>query len=298
MLVFKYRVFGLNIQCPFECPLLQPTTAIPDIIVEFGQILAGDEALPSRFLLNITNIARYLIENGNKITIEADPAAPLNEIQLFLFGSAMGGLLHQRQLLVLHGCAIEFAQGVVVFVAESGTGKSTLASLFHHQGFRVFCDDQSVIDVNNGLLIEPGLGQIKLWQDAMEEQGLEKTNLKKVYRDHEKYIIPIPQGGLMPKPLIGVIELQVAKQYDFSPLKGKAKMELLINHTYRNHYLAGMGLLKQHFLLYDKVASSIFMAKATRPKKTVSSRDFFELILQQLELHGIHATAQCVESHE
>ena len=298
MSVFYYKVFGLNIKCPFECPLLQPSTADIDVNIEFGNILHDTPFKPNRFILNIKDIASYLIEDGNRITIEPVESAPLNEIQLFLFGSAMGSLLHQRQLLVLHGCAIEFAAGMVVFVAHSGTGKSTLASCFYQEGFNVFCDDQSVIDVYHGLLIAPGLGQIKLWQDALEAQGLKQTDFQKVYKNQEKYIVPINQKALKPKPLIAVIELQKGSAYAFEPLMGKAKMEMLITHTYRNKYLADMGLLKQHFLLYDEVANNIFAAKATRPDKTESSRDFFQFILHQLKLQEIHPTPECIQTNK
>lgn len=296
---FYYKVFGLNIKCPFECPLLQAGTAKEvDVSIEFDQHLRDSLLRPNRFLLDIKNIALYLIEDGNKIRIEAVEAAPLNEIQLFLFGSAMGSLLHQRELLVLHGCAVEFLEGIVVFVAHSGTGKSTLASCFYQNGFNVFCDDQSVIDVNRGLLVSPGLGQIKLWREALEGQGLQYGGLQKVYKEQEKYIFPINKQILTSKPLIAVVELEKGPEYLFKPLMGKSKMETLITHTYRNEYLVGMGLLKQHFSLYDKVANTIFVARATRPEKTNSSRDFFEFILQQLKLQGIHAASQCVKIYE
>lgn len=294
MSAFHYRVFGLNIQCPFECPLLQPTDSEPDVMIEFGHIPRDTLPRDHHFLVEVREIATYLIEKGNKITIEAKEGAVLNEIQLFLFGSAMGSLLHQRQLLVLHGCAIEFLEGIVVFVAHSGTGKSTLASCFYQEGFNIFCDDQSVVDVHQGLLVQPGLGQIKLWRQVLEERGLNEKDFKKVYKNDEKYIVPLHQPALKPKPLLAVVELQVAEEYAFEAMKGKSKMEILINHTYRNQYLTEMKLLKQHFSLYDKVSQAILVFKATRPQETASTRDFFHFILQQLEQQGIRKNLQHV----
>ncbi len=100
--------------------------------------------------------------------------------------------------------------------------------------------------------------------------------------------MPINQCTLKPRPLLAVVELQIAEEYAFEAVRGKTKMEVLINHTYRNQYLTEMKLLKQHFSLYDKVSQAIFVAKATRPRETESSRDFFKFILQQLELQGIY----------
>lgn len=298
MSVFHYRVFGLNIQCPFECPLLQPTDSAPEVIIEFGYIPDKKQLRSNDFLLEIKGIATYLVQNGNRIIIEARESAQLNEIQLFLFGSAMGGLLHQRSLLVLHGCAIEFLEGVVVFVAHSGTGKSTLASCFYQDGFNIFCDDQSVIDVNQDFSVQQGLGQIKLWRNVLEERGLKEQDFQKVYKNDEKYIVPVKQRALKPRPLLAVVELQITQAYSFEGLRGKSKMEVLINHTYRNQYLAEMKLLSQHFSLYDKVSHAIPIFRATRPKETESSRDFFKFILQQLKLQEIHAASYSIKADE
>ena len=67
---FYYRVFGLNIQCPFECPLLQPSSGEMDVIIEFGQISRDLIDSETQFLLTIKGVATYLIEHGNKIIIE------------------------------------------------------------------------------------------------------------------------------------------------------------------------------------------------------------------------------------
>lgn len=47
---------------------------------------------------------------------------------------------------VLHGSAVRSREGVIVFCARSHTGKSTLASAFHLQGFSFWADDAVVVE--------------------------------------------------------------------------------------------------------------------------------------------------------
>ena len=297
----NYRLFGLNIKLPFTDEVLTATDGAPDVIVEFKKEAPFIESSAHQFHLSVKNVAEYYIENGSHISIiadaDADADAELSSIRLFLLGSAMGSLLHQRQLLVLHGCAVEFAQGVVVFVAESGTGKSTLASHFYQNGFPVFCDDQSVVDVNNHLLVAPGLAQIKLWQHVLNEHNIDNANLQKVHVDHDKYIYPIKQDALQAKPLIAVVELSIDNQYQFKSQQGRDKLNVLVTHTYRNQYLSALNLLQQHFLYCAEVANQVAIFKATRPTITASSAEFFQFILQQLQLQGIEPIAKGIEAN-
>ena len=60
--------------------------------------------LTAEFLLKLDDIARFLVQHGEEILIQ--PAAESDEdgIRLFLLGSALGALLHQRGRLILKVC--------------------------------------------------------------------------------------------------------------------------------------------------------------------------------------------------
>ncbi|MCP4397035.1 MAG: hypothetical protein GY801_07015 [bacterium] len=61
--------------------------------------------------------------------------------------SELGALLHQRELLPLHGSAIKVNDGVCVFVGLSGNGKSTVAAAFRQRGYQVLADDVCVVSI-------------------------------------------------------------------------------------------------------------------------------------------------------
>ena len=80
-----------------------------------------------------------------EIVAEPRQGVPDSNVRLFLLGSAMGALLHQRGLLPLHTNAVEVGGRAFAFMGKSGAGKSTLAAWFHDRGFRIVADDVCVV---------------------------------------------------------------------------------------------------------------------------------------------------------
>ncbi|MDX8394562.1 MAG: hypothetical protein R8K21_08285, partial [Mariprofundales bacterium] len=116
-----------------------------DLTIKYGEVSAAGLEQPKKFTpffqcakdnlwLNVPDIARFLISNGNSITVESAKNSDPQSIRLFLLGSCLGAILHQRGMLILHANAIRFDDGCVLFAGTSGQGKSTLAAAFHHRG--------------------------------------------------------------------------------------------------------------------------------------------------------------------
>lgn len=76
-------------------------------------------------------IGEMTIKDGALIEIRALPGADEDLIRLYLLGSAMGCILHQRGILPLHVSTIYINGQAWAFTAPSGTGKSTLAARLH-----------------------------------------------------------------------------------------------------------------------------------------------------------------------
>ena len=119
MKTYRYRIFNLTIESTLECPDLIPGDYLnPDVTLRRGKVpdaltdavVRTDyyQASDNQFLLNIENVAKYLITNGKQILIDKYPEGNEDSVMVFLLGSAMGALLHQRGMLPLHASAIEF----------------------------------------------------------------------------------------------------------------------------------------------------------------------------------------------
>ena len=145
----------------------------PDLVVRLGSVPHDLEQaqevgvkLPDKrrsLSAEIDQVARYLVSGGCEITVEPHPAADAKDVRLFLLGSAMGALLHQRGVWPLHGSAVAIQHGAVLFVGAKGSGKSTLAGAFHQRGFQVLSDDVCAVTVgDDGML--PGVAGLPTHQ--------------------------------------------------------------------------------------------------------------------------------------
>ncbi|WP_018390735.1 hypothetical protein [Ancylobacter sp. FA202] len=179
----------------------------PDLTVRLGDV---DEHLPegrtlSPFLeidgtgtglLQVPEVGRFLVRPSGGITIAPQPEASAAEIRLFLLGSVLGLVCHQRALLPLHASSVVIDGGAVAFCGPSGMGKSTLALRFARRGHAVVSDDVCVLDSGGPARVRPSFPRLKLWRDAIEDASLSPEGLERNRRGQEKYHFLEPEAGV------------------------------------------------------------------------------------------------------
>ena len=289
-----YHAFGLNILS--EAPFLDmpQTQGIPDVTIAYGKTpeslsapkMKGVryQAGPDEFLLQVDNVARYYVTNGSHILIEREPGAADEEILLFLMGSAMGAILHQRKILPLHGSAIAVDGEGVIFVGPSSIGKSTIAGGFHKRGYPLLSDDACAITAENGgePHIIPGFPRLKLWADALKKLEKTRKGLDRVRfdQDFEKYFVPFDNACDKPTPVGSVFVLDTTNtdKFEVIPLKRGDKIDPIINHTYRPRFLEGLGGKKEHFKQCAAVAVRADVIRMTRPRKGFRLNELMDLV--------------------
>ena len=179
MKTYRYRVYGISVDSEMELPELFPVEADePDVSIRYGDVLTQlpevktsgvlYQAAPLDFLLRLKNVGAFRVQKGNSITIEPAAHSLPEEIRLFLLGSVMGALLHQRGMLPIHGGAIAIKDGALIITGNSAVGKSTLVATLAERGFPFLTDDIAVIesDEKEILQLHPGIPQLKLWKDV------------------------------------------------------------------------------------------------------------------------------------
>lgn len=119
-------------------------------------------------LLAVPGVARFRIDGGRAMTVDLDESCSERNLRLFLLGSALGVLIHQRGLFPLHANAVVIDGVAVAFTGHSGAGKSTLAAWFSAAGHTVLTDDVCIIGLDSAgrPIVYPGLPRVKLWADA------------------------------------------------------------------------------------------------------------------------------------
>jgi len=124
----------------------------------------------SDYLLRFPELADFEIaSNGNTVRCWPVPGISEYTVQHLYLNQVLPLVLGKQGKLVFHASAIETVFGALVFMGESGRGKSTLAASFATNGFRFLTDDGlSVEEENNGYQVQPSHPSIRLWQDSQE----------------------------------------------------------------------------------------------------------------------------------
>lgn len=284
--MFDYTAFGLNIRSEFPLPELVPALGqggeatvfiraglVPEALEqpEAGGVLYQVNA--RQFLLKMDGIADYLVEGGHEITVQPASRGKEGEMRLFLLGSVLGALLHQRGALVLHGSGVAVpSQGekrAVLFTGRSGTGKSTLAAALRLQGFPVIADDKCAIVPGNGhLQAYPGFPRIMLWEDAARKLAIPTQALERARAELEKYSVSVEDGfptGPMPLWAIYLLQTHNDSKIELSPVHDDEKYPLILRNTFRRKFLVGPGMRQAHHELACAVASQVRVVGVKRP---------------------------------
>ena len=118
----RYLVHGLRVASSIELPDLAladgDTAAGVDVDISEGDVpdSLGDQATvgahwqtdATRMLFEAPGIARFLISNGRTIRFQPclDQARDDHAIRVYMLGTALGVLLHQRGLFALHASGV------------------------------------------------------------------------------------------------------------------------------------------------------------------------------------------------
>lgn len=272
-----YRLFGLNLRSEIELAGLAPAVeADPaDVDVVFGEVPPGDyppgySATAGGTVLAIPKVGRYFIREGRGIVIQPADGASERNVRVFLLGSAIGALLHQRGLLPLHANAINLGNRAVAFSGHSGAGKSTIAAWFHDRGYPILADDVCVIgfDEAGRALAYPGIPRLRLWREALEASGRDAGAYNRSFDDTEKYDVPTASDSkLEPLPLAAIYLLRKAEDGDdaeIERLTGVDAVETLISNTYRGGYLRTIGRTAEHLAACLRVVRAVPVFRAKR----------------------------------
>lgn len=237
-------------------------------------------------ILRIPDVGRFRIEAGRSITVDIDDGCSERNLRLFLLGSALGILIHQRGLFPLHANAVVIDGVAVAFTGQSGAGKSTLAAWFAARGYPVLSDDVCVVGLHEGIgpVVYPGLPRVKLWADAARLQGHVVEDLERIHDDMDKYQLALPVNPEQsPVPLGAVIRLvrQGEQRLGLNRLRGRAAVQLLMAETYRPGVIPVLGRQQDHFRHCAAIASHASVLEWTRQW----GHEVFKVEVDQLVRH-------------
>ncbi|AMN43758.1 hypothetical protein [Rhodoplanes sp. Z2-YC6860] len=247
----------------------------------------------NEFLLNISNVARFLI-TPDEIVVDEAPQSDPGDVSAYLLGTVFGVLCHRRGITPLHACSIETANGCVAFVGPSGAGKSTLASVLAARNHNVIADDVCFLSVVEGGQIHcwPGVNRLRLWEDAMKSLGRDPETAEREFRGYNKYLVPLgsPKRPEVPRRLRAVYQLEPAtekeEQSAILRLSGSVAFEAVMQNIYRLNIAELMGLKPNLFKVGSTIANHVPIFQFRRPMNYGALSSAIDVLEDHLRQHG------------
>ncbi|MDD5698153.1 MAG: hypothetical protein PHH77_06005 [Victivallaceae bacterium] len=233
--------------------------------------------------LELPNLGRFRVENGNRITVKHNSDIDAQEILPFIYGGGMGASLYQRGIIPLHGSAISTEKGAVLFLGTAGSGKSTVAAALVSRGYQFICDDIGAIRMLDGNpVLIPSYGNLKLWKNALVMLNKSAAGLAPIRGKLEKYFFPAdrkPSREHYSVYKIYIINLHNKETVELSaPLKGKEKFNRVKNHAYRKKFIKGLNRQKIYFNIMMALLAKTEIKSVTRPRS-----GYFQELIDCLE---------------
>jgi hypothetical protein len=297
-MTFRYQAYGLQLSSDVELPELLPANpnAPTDIHIR-RQNLAPElpeanytdnyqQIAPGVYQFQIPEVARYRVEAGSHISIDPHPHADPGDIRLWILGTALGALLHQRGSLPLHASALALDGHVFAFCGDSGAGKSTLAAALHRRGLPLLSDDVGlVVPGTDQVLFNPGFPRIKLWRDALEHFAWDPATLIRDHTRHDKFHLTLGDTfTAQPLPLkrLYLLERSDDDQVRFQPIQGHEAIGILRDNTYRPELIRPLGKAGDHLRQCGRVAQGIRVFRFSRPFQLSRLEDSLDKLLSHM----------------
>jgi hypothetical protein len=278
--ISDYRLFGLRLRSAIALPELEPVLCddADAVQIRLGRVPRTTDGAATHWLaqttsgavLTVAGVGRFCIRDGAEIIVDPDPAASARNVRLYLLGSAMGALLHQRHMLPLHANAVVLDAGAVAFLGASGAGKSTLAAAFHDRSRHVLSDDVCVVtEAGQGVLAEPGVPRVRLWRDAVERSGRTIDAYERAFDSLDKYTVGLDQarnsGAVRLRAVYLLTRIDDGDGTAIRRLEGVEAIKALMENTYRGGFIPFVGDSRSHFEKCVRISQHVPIFCLVRP---------------------------------
>ncbi len=190
---------------------------------------------------------------GSRLWATWPPDWTISDVTPYVLGPVAGFILRLRGLVCLHASAVAVGGRVLVFLGQSGAGKSTTAAAFADLGYRVLSDDiVALAGQQNELWVQPAYPFLRLLPEALDalNQGRPATDRHRLPLSQapasDKFHLNLGQTAAFSfqseaLPLAGVYLLDTRLDDEAAPLlkptSARDALITLTTHTYGNRLL-------------------------------------------------------------
>ncbi len=208
-------------------------------------------------------------------------------VRPFVFGRALPFALNLKGVLTLHSSAVHLPSGAISFVADSGTGKSTLASYFSCKGHPFIADDVlAVRKMAHGYYAAFGSSQIRLNEQSLTFLNSQLSIPMVGEPDYDKTRLSLKGGKGADEylPLQTVYLLNRGKKEDeefeveISSVPTREALPLLLANT-TNITFYEMPHLREQFALISQLVQQVPVKRLTYGNHLERISEVYEAIL-------------------
>jgi hypothetical protein len=284
--MYSYTAYGLNIHSEIDLSNLARGSSSPDVQVRRGKVNPPCEAsgratwtTRSDIYFRFQGIGTVQVSDGRAIMVDADSVDD-RTAALFVLGPAMGVLLHQRGVLVLHASAVTVNGGVVAFLGHSGWGKSTMAAAMVKLGASAFSDDLVAVPMKGCVpMALPGYPFLKLGLDSGEILGYKIRDISPVLPADDRRQIAVPGADPAASvPLARIYILAEGDQPEVEPLKPQDAAVELIRHSYASPCIKASGMSAFHLKSCAELVDRLPIRRIRRPRRLDLIHEVAELV--------------------
>jgi hypothetical protein len=182
--------------------------------------------------------------NVKEIFCYPPPKIPQETIRHLFLDQVLPRCLAHQGKIMFHASAVQHEQGLLLFIGDSGTGKSTLAGNFHQAGNPAISDDCLWIKENQDQIVAvPSYGGLRLWEDSLGVLFAVEQDTQSMAHYSSKKRVPLNENDLLRfgkgVPVLAVIVL--------SPPSDKPISEIALDRL--SHRETFIAMMKQTFQL-------------------------------------------------
>lgn len=291
---YLYEAFGLILQSeyPIAQLLAAPEGAAADVEVCRADLTGFNIALghyrqsPTELIISIADVGTFRITGGKLIQVDPDQSCTLSCLGVYIMGSCMGAVLHQRGYMPLHGSCVTDGSRAVLITGESGAGKSTLAAEFLSRGWKLLTDDVcAVSDPEGTATVHASYPSQKLWQDSLDHYGRPESDIHSLYfnEEREKFGVDVRRyfySGTAPLSMI-IQLIPTEDPCSISCINPFVAIEQLMQNTYRL-FMIPKEYHQRHFQRCAAIAEKIPLMLLTRQNGVRCADKLYNLITEQL----------------
>ncbi|HEY0733682.1 MAG TPA: hypothetical protein VGD69_02150 [Herpetosiphonaceae bacterium] len=297
---YYYQAYGLLISSQIPLPELIAAPANPaapaDITIRIGAIARPPEltqsserclwATAGEACLFWADAGTILARGGNELLVEPLPHVDQQVLRIYLLGPALGVLLHQRGLLVLHASIVGIGDSAVAFVGESGWGKSTTAAALHRRGHAIVADDVAALQLRAGAqpLAFPAIPRLKLDAEPAVALGYPSQSLARFDAEDVRLAYRVDERfSQAARPLRRIYVLAEGAELALEPCRSQEAFIELVRHSYALRVVGDAGATAVHFRLCAQLAAQVPIFRLRRPYSLSALPGIVDLVEQQVQ---------------